>query len=306
MVEQNHHSIDLLEKLEALKQPYTSQEDSNIQGLMKADQDIDQTFLTITQRLQYYLDQQFELSDEIEALNHQIQHRSDTGKKEDLFLKQRFKAKHNQKSIIDRQVATMDGYLSQMVEGSSKFKEKRDLILEEYYSKKQKEQQKKMQFNGLTPSGDTPMGEDYETEEAREKLEIQQEMIELDNQIRQIDSYMSKDFSIDDRILQVYENTGIFNQYDASIVNAPYQDYNEDNLPDYYPKDGLLINKISLIGTGTQQEQLTEEQNEELKQYEESQQKEKKRKQLEIQQEQNIIKQSFGRKFLNLFNSKKQ
>ena len=112
------------------------------------------------------------------------------------------------------------------------FKKYRDKLLEKYYQQRQ-----------------TRDGEPEEDKE-QEQEEINEEMALIEEKIRQIKEFNSRNFEVDEGLLKQCE--GFFDQYDEEIVNAPFIEYTQDNPPPYLKNimdGGLFLNGQSIAYT---------------------------------------------------------
>ena len=99
----------------------------------------------------------------------------------------------------------------------TRFKKKRDQLLQAYYEKNQGAK---------------------EEEEEEEKKEIDEEMSIIDEKIKEIEDFNKKNLQIDSEFLELFQDQ--FEKYNQEIVEGPFIEYNEHNLPSYYPKEFVI------------------------------------------------------------------
>lgn len=98
-----------------------------------------------------------------------------------------------------------------------------------------------------------------------DEKDIEESMNEIDLKLKEIDELNNRDYHILDEVLDMYEED--FEKVDMDIVSAPFVEYSQDNIPDYYPENGIWFNSedVNLQKNYTP----TEEESEELKKLEE-------------------------------------
>ena len=93
-------------------------------------------------------------------------------------------------------------------------------------------------------------------------------MEEIDKKLKEIEDLNNRNYEIDEDFLELYSD--IFDKYDEEIVAAPFVEYSEDNLPPYYPENGIWFNKEDVA------QKFKEEELQELKELEEEKKEERK------------------------------
>ena len=79
---------------------------------------------------------------------------------------------------------------------------------------------------------------------------------------------MGRDYTINESVMDMYQST--FDLYDQEIVNAPFIEYKQDNLPDYYPEYGIWFNDqdVSMMKSSSNNQGKDAEELEELEKLE--------------------------------------
>ena len=98
-----------------------------------------------------------------------------------------------------------------------------------------------------------------------EDEEIKEGMAEIDEKLKEIEDFNKRNYKIDESYLELYED--IFDMLDKDIVEAPHVEYKEDNVPSYYPKNGIWFNNEDV--SVSIKNEFDEEDLEELKKLEE-------------------------------------
>ena len=70
--------------------------------------------------------------------------------------------------------------------------------------------------------------------------DIKEGMQELDIKLKEIEEFNNKNYKIDPWFLLQYQS--LFTKMDQFIISRPYVKYTKDNLPDYYPENGIWFN----------------------------------------------------------------
>ncbi|CDW78448.1 UNKNOWN [Stylonychia lemnae] len=266
------------------------------QELIKADEEIDATFLNLVNRIQFYNQKSEDLIESIFELEEQAR----KAKNPNQYLLSRINSQKKQKQLIDRQIQNLELYMSEMISGSAKFKEQRDQLLGNYFKNKASQSNQDFPSDMITPQ---PQNNDDEEQE--EKEEIQQQLEEIDQKLKEIEEFMNRDYGIDEECLLMYEP--LFDQYDLEIVNAPLIEYTQNDLPSYYPENGIWFNNED-VSMNRQTQGGSEPTAQELEELEKLEQEDfdKKRRDRKgtTTDKKNPVTSSVGQKFLNLFKKK--
>jgi hypothetical protein len=77
---------------------------------------------------------------------------------------------------------------------------------------------------------------------AEDAEDLKEDLADIDEKGKLIKEFNSKNFKIDEAFLDLYQD--YFDKYDIQIAEEPSHNYDENNLPPYYPNNGIWYNSV--------------------------------------------------------------